>query len=1018
MKRVVGAVSLLFVLLSGVGVTAGPLTWDEIPAGRKVDFEMDILPVFKRNCLACHNTTKSRGDLNLETPALIRRGGSSGDVVVPGKPDESFLFISAAHLDEDSVMPPTGNKVKAENLTSKELGLLRAWITQGASGTVSASGGVEFDIRGDLSIAVNALEMSPDGSQLFTGRGNRLFVYNLVEGRLAGELTDPGLGIADPTHAAPGPLQNQYVAHNDLVNSLAVSPDGRYLASGDFRMIRIWRRLDPVVQGITGNRFPGLISAWSSPGVPGEAVWAGDIFGNLGSVAFDGGVDPEIKFLRTHHDGAVMEIMVLSSEIPGVTTLHSLDSHGAIYTWDIDPIHPLPAKPKSIYESGLEVSSALKIPGHHIFLVGTPDGTIAVLQSVDNQYRPVFSNQPMRGEISSLSLIRESDGNLEFCVSDNMGKLSLCHLNISTWNLDIRWTRDYRVVQAAAHGSSGRLAVNDFDGHIYILKSEDGSLIQSLNPDPVHFQIEKQIVRESKFMAGEIQFLGKRAEQLKSETNNQSERMTKAESDTNDKQKNFDESTQNLAKVRSELEELAKREMEARKEAVKAMETHTEARMILENRIKEVQKELADGVPGKRIGEILEDIARLGEAVGKHAKNYESVQQSTEMLIGSIAEQTGPLEKKLDELMSQSAELGRALELASRELMLANQALAGAVDNHERATHDLETARLIHQQLEDKVETNRMKSQMAFQRVGGLAFSQSGSVLYSSDYRGYCVAWRMSDGSPLFQWKSDSMPYFGLQISGDGEALGFSGDGGIVRLDLEAGWHLEKKIGSASGDSPFAERVYALDFNGDGSRLAVGGGASSRSGEIHIIDCADWKVIRSMETIHSDVVFGLEFSHDGHYLASCSADKYVRVSKVASGELFHSFEGHSHYVMDVSWHRNQRHIVSAGSDGLIKVWDLLNKSGIRDIRASGKEVTAVSYFPYESRLISSTGDPKVTIYQEDGKSVREFGGAKDYLARVAHDSDARFAAAAGQDGIVHVWNIETGEKVYSFPAVP
>lgn len=1014
-KHVFGLFSLMIVCLSGV---AAPLTWDEIPAGRTVDFENDILPVFKRNCLACHNTTKSRGELNLETPALIRQGGSSGDVVVPGEPDRSFLFITAAHLDEDSIMPPAGNKVKAGNLTPAELGLLRAWITQGASGTVSASGGVDFDIRGDLSISINALEMSSDGTLLFAGRGNRLFVYNLLDGRLAGELTDPDLGIELQAQAAPGPSKKMHVAHADLVNSLALSPDGRHLVSGDFRMIRIWRRLDPVVTDFTRNRFPGLISAWSSPGAPGEPVWAGDIFGNLGSVVFEGDDDPEIKFIQTHHAGAVMEIMVLSSDTQDAITLHSLDNQGTIYTWDTGPGHPFPEKPKSIHKSVLDVSAAMKIPRHNLFLVGTTDGTVAALQWADDQYRPIFSDQPMRGEITSLFLVRESEGILEICVSDSVGKLALCHLNISTWKMDIHWTRDYKVVQAASHGSSGLLAVNDFDGHIYILKSDDGSLIQSLNPDPDQFRVEKQTVRESKFMAGEIQFLEKRAEQLKSEANNQSERKTKAESDTNDKQNKYDLSRQEQDKIRSELEEFAKREMEARNEAVMAAATLAEARMILENRIEEVQQEFTNEVPLDRIGEILEEIARLGEIVGKQMQVSDSVQQTTEKLIGSIAEQTGPLEKQLGELMSQSAELRLALDLASRELMLATQALAQAVHRHESASQDLESARLLHQQLEDRVEADRITSQMAFQRVGGLAFSPSGSVLYSSDYRGYCVAWRMPDGSPLFRWESDSTPYFGLQIGGDGKALGFSGDGGIVRLDLEPGWQLEQKLGSAGGDSPFAERIYALDFTRDGSWLAVGGGASSRSGQIHVVDCTDWEVIRSMDSIHSDVVFGLEFSHDGRYLASSSADKYVRVTNVESGELIHSFEGHSHYVMDVSWHRNQRHIVSAGADGLIKVWDLLNKTGIRDIRASGKEVTAVSYFPYDSRLISSTGDPKVVVYQEDGKSLRELAGAEDYLARVAHDSNARLAAAAGQDGVVHVWDIQTGERLYSFPSVP
>src|SRR6185503_52784 len=72
------------------------------PAGLRretaVDFEKEILPFFKGSCLACHNTTKAKGGLNLETPQHILKGGDSGPGIVPGKSGESLIFKAAAHL--------------------------------------------------------------------------------------------------------------------------------------------------------------------------------------------------------------------------------------------------------------------------------------------------------------------------------------------------------------------------------------------------------------------------------------------------------------------------------------------------------------------------------------------------------------------------------------------------------------------------------------------------------------------------------------------------------------------------------------------------------------------------------------------------------------------------------------------------------------------------------------------------------------------------------------------------------
>src|SRR5215204_4013354 len=62
-----------------------------------VDFEREILPIFRTSCLACHNRTTTKGGLILETPQTILKGGEDGPVVVPGKSAESPLLELSAH---------------------------------------------------------------------------------------------------------------------------------------------------------------------------------------------------------------------------------------------------------------------------------------------------------------------------------------------------------------------------------------------------------------------------------------------------------------------------------------------------------------------------------------------------------------------------------------------------------------------------------------------------------------------------------------------------------------------------------------------------------------------------------------------------------------------------------------------------------------------------------------------------------------------------------------------------------
>ena len=56
-------------------------------------------------------------------------------MAVPGKPEESYLFLVSAHLEELE-MPPVKNKVSAKPLTPKELDSMKLWIQQGVKGEV------------------------------------------------------------------------------------------------------------------------------------------------------------------------------------------------------------------------------------------------------------------------------------------------------------------------------------------------------------------------------------------------------------------------------------------------------------------------------------------------------------------------------------------------------------------------------------------------------------------------------------------------------------------------------------------------------------------------------------------------------------------------------------------------------------------------------------------------------------------------------------------------------------------
>src|SRR2546423_1615006 len=97
------------------------------PATHAVDFSKEIKPIIEASCIKCHGRGKDKGGLRLDNRETLLKGGDSGAVVVPGKGEESLLIGLVAGLDPDNVMPKKGSR-----LTAEQVGLLRAWIDQGA----------------------------------------------------------------------------------------------------------------------------------------------------------------------------------------------------------------------------------------------------------------------------------------------------------------------------------------------------------------------------------------------------------------------------------------------------------------------------------------------------------------------------------------------------------------------------------------------------------------------------------------------------------------------------------------------------------------------------------------------------------------------------------------------------------------------------------------------------------------------------------------------------------------------
>ena len=111
---------------TGAALAGGP------GGGAEVDFNRDVRPILSENCFACHGPDKGqrKADLRLDTKDGLLAEHDGVRNVVPGKPDESELYLRIIAHDPDERMP---DPKSGKSLSPEQVAAIRGWIAQGAA---------------------------------------------------------------------------------------------------------------------------------------------------------------------------------------------------------------------------------------------------------------------------------------------------------------------------------------------------------------------------------------------------------------------------------------------------------------------------------------------------------------------------------------------------------------------------------------------------------------------------------------------------------------------------------------------------------------------------------------------------------------------------------------------------------------------------------------------------------------------------------------------------------------------
>jgi WD40 repeat protein len=396
-----------------------------------------------------------------------------------------------------------------------------------------------------------------------------------------------------------------------------------------------------------------------------------------------------------------------------------------------------------------------------------------------------------------------------------------------------------------------------------------------------------------------------------------------------------------------------------------------------------------------------------------------------------------------------------------------------------------------------------------------VAYSPDGTMLASSSQDRTVKVWDAASGRLLTTLGPHPSTVFGVDFSSGGRLLASSSQGAVklwntktwreVRT-FDGGWDVKfspdgRLLATVYGDSGTFKGLIVWDvaalegatgpvsgkFRHEGEFMYIAFSPDSRSiaaplwvdktHDVRILDAESGRTIRSLGGPTG--AYSVTYSPDGRMLALGSQDRTVKVWDARTGELLHTFRGHTAWVKGIAFAPDSRRLVSSSLDGTIKVWDVANiekpagkatvtpptlpGSVIRVVlsangrsyarvlgragqgggdgskpadpprveaamiwdASSGQKIRAlapapgtchdVALGPGLDRTAWARGDGAVEIRDETNRSVLTLSGHTGLVERVAYSVDNRRLASASRDGTVRVLDAVTGRLIMILP---
>ncbi len=185
---------------------------------------------------------------------------------------------------------------------------------------------------------------------------------------------------------------------------------------------------------------------------------------------------------------------------------------------------------------------------------------------------------------------------------------------------------------------------------------------------------------------------------------------------------------------------------------------------------------------------------------------------------------------------------------------------------------------------------------------------------------------------------------------------------------------------------------------------------------------------------HTDSVLDVAITPDGMYAVSASEDSTLRLWDLQSGECLRIFEGHRWYVNGLSISPDGKFVISASFDQKMRLWDLQRGECVRLFQKDTDFVIGTAFNPDGSyalppdihffavaitpdgrQAVSASTDGVLRLWDlQSGECLRTFEGHESAVIDVAVSPDGRHIISTSEDKTLRLWDLQSGKSLRIF----